>query len=211
MGKTSHPSRRTPREPATSIAGALFSKTQQRVFSLLFGQPERAFTTSELIALAASGSGAVQRELQRLVASKLVLSTTTGRQKRYQANAAAPIFEELRAIIEKTAGIPDQLRRALAPLAQRIQFALLFGSVAKEADTAASDIDVLLVSDDLALDDVFGALEAAERRLGRRVSPTLYTSKEFQRRRRTGQPFMNRVLSGKHVVLIGNEDAVAAA
>jgi predicted nucleotidyltransferase len=197
--------------PATSIADALFSKTRQRVFSLLFGQPERAFTTSELITLAASGSGAVQRELQRLVDSKLVHSTAIGRQKRYQANSAAPIFDELRVIIAKTAGIPDQLRRALAPLAHRIQFAALFGSIAKDADTAESDIDVLLVSDGLALDDVFGALEAAEQQLGRRVSPTLYTSKEFHRRRRTGQPFLSRVLAGKHIVLVGSEDAIAPA
>jgi predicted nucleotidyltransferase len=211
MGTRSRrPNTRQP-APATSIADALFSKTQQRVFSLLFGQPERAFTTSELITLAASGSGAVQRELQRLVDSKLVHSTAIGRQKRYQANSAAPIFEELREIIAKTAGIPDQLRRALAPLAHRIQFAALFGSIAKDADTAESDIDVLLVSDGLALDDVFGALEAAEQQLGRRVSPTLYTSKEFHRRRRTGQPFLSRVLAGKHIVLVGSEDAIAPA
>lgn len=197
------------RSQAGSIADALFSKTQQRVFSLLFGQPERSFTTSELIALAASGSGAVQRELQRLVGSKLVVTKLAGRQKLYQANSAAPIFEELKMIVEKTAGVPDQLRRALAPVAQRIQLALLFGSVAKETDTAESDIDVLLVSDELALDEVFAALEGAEQRLGRRVSPTLYTSKEFHRRRRSGQPFLSRLLGGKHIVLVGSEDAVA--
>jgi predicted nucleotidyltransferase len=145
------------------------------------------------------------------VDSKLVLSTLTGRLKHYRANAAAPVFDELRAIVEKTAGVPDQLRRALAPVADRLQLAVLFGSVAKEADTANSDIDVLLVSDELALDDVFAALERAEQRLGRRVSPTLYTSKEFHRRRRTNQPFLTRVLGGKHIILIGSEDAVAAA
>lgn len=197
--------------PATrSVADALFSRTQQRVFSLMFGQPERAFATSELIALASSGSGAVQRELQRLVDSKLVTSTATGRQKRYRANSASPIFEELRSIVEKTAGVPEQLRVALAPLGSRIQFALLYGSVAKETDTAASDIDVLLVSDELALDEVFVALQGAEQRLGRRVSPTLYASEEFLSRRRAGQPFLRRVLEGKHVVLIGSEHAIAA-
>lgn len=193
-----------------SVADALFSRTQQRVFSLVFGQPERAFATSELIALAGSGSGAVQRELQRLVDSKLVASTVTGRQRRYRANAAAPIFEELRSIVEKTAGVPDQLRTALAPLGSRIQLALLYGSVAKQTDTAASDIDVLLVSDNLALDEVFAALQDAEQRLGRRINPTLYTTEEFRRRRRDGQPFLTRVLAGKHVVLLGSEHAIAA-
>lgn len=203
--------KKTRTAPAKGIADALFSRTQQRVFSLVFGQPERAFTTSELIALAGSGSGAVQRELQRLVESKLVVSTVAGRQKRYRANSAAPIFEELRAIVEKTAGVPDQLRRALAPLGSRIRLALLYGSVAKETDTASSDIDVLLVSDELALDEAFAALQGAEQQLGRRVSPTLYTSEEFRRRRQANYPFLTRVLEGNHIVLVGSEDVVAAA
>jgi predicted nucleotidyltransferase len=210
MGRSQVRSKRTSRV-TKGIVDALFSRTQQRVFSLLFGQPERAFTMSELIALAGSGSGAVQRELQRLVDSKLVAATAAGRQKRYQANSAAPIFEELRSIVEKTTGVPDQLRTALAPLGPRIQLALLYGSVAKETDTAVSDIDVLVVSDDLALEEVFAALQGAEGRLGRRVNPMLYTREEFRRRRRDGQPFLTRVLEGKHVVLLGSEHVSAAA
>lgn len=104
MGMMHEHPERTDRPLTRRIADALFSRTQQRVFALLFGQPERAFAVSEIIALAGAGSGAVQRELQRLLDSKLLISTVNGRQKRYQANRAAPIFEELRAIIEKTAG-----------------------------------------------------------------------------------------------------------
>jgi predicted nucleotidyltransferase len=209
MGKASAPAKAPARAPARTIADALFSRTQQRVFSLVFGQPERAFALSELIALAGSGTGAVQREVQKLLDSKLIVATTAGRQKRYQANRAAPIFEELRSIVEKTAGVPGRLRTALAPLADRVRLALLYGSVAKQADTAMSDIDVLLVSDDLTLEEVFTALQDAERDLGRRVSPTLYTSDEFRRRRRSGHPFLTRVLDGPHIVLVGELDAVA--
>ena len=66
---------------------------------LLFGQPGRSFFANELIALVGSGSGAVQRELARLVESGLVTSRMIGRQRHYQANADAPIFEELRRIV----------------------------------------------------------------------------------------------------------------
>jgi len=210
MGTPRVRSKKIGQDPTRSIADALFSRTQQRVFSLVFGQPERAFATSELIALAGSGSGAVQRELQRLLDSTLVVATTIGRQKRYQANAAAPIFAELRAIVEKTAGVPGRLRAALAPLGERIQLALLYGSVAKHTDTAASDIDVLVVSDDVTLEEVFATLQNAEHDLGRHVSPTLYTSEEFHRRRRSGHPFLTRALEGQHVILLGSESVIAA-
>lgn len=189
---------------------ALFPQTKQRVLSLLFGQPDRTFSTMEMIALVNAGSGAVQRELDRLTASGLVNVAVVGTQRRFGANNASPIFEELRGLVEKIAGVADVVRRALAPLSSSITFAVLYGSVAKEADRATSDIDVLIVSDELTLERVYAAMEIAEKRLGRRVSPTMYTSEEFLQRRKARHPFLTRVLSGKHVVLLGSEDVVAA-
>ena len=194
---------------ATSMADALFPRTRQRVLALLFGQPGRAFVMSELFTLAASGRGQVQRELERLVESGLVSTTIVQRQKSYQANPSSPIFGELSGIIEKIAGVADAIRAALAPLGARIPLALMYGSIAKGSDTAQSDIDILVVADGLGLEELFSVLQPAEERLGRRVSPTIYTRDEFLRRRRDGNAFLKKVLAGKHVVLTGSEDALA--
>jgi predicted nucleotidyltransferase len=80
-------------------------------------------------------------------------------------------------------------------------------SVAKGSDTASSDIDVLIVSDHLSLEEAFALFEPAEARLGRKISPTIYTSEELPRRRRERQPFLTRVLGDKHHVLLGSADA----
>lgn len=193
----------------TSLANALFSATQQRVLGLLFGQPERSFFATELISLAGAGSGAVQRETRRLVESGLITMTRVGNQKHYRANHAAPIYSELHGIVVKTLGPAGVLRAALAPLETRILAAVLYGSVAKGSDSAASDIDVLIVADGLTLEAVYAALAPAEKRLGRSVSPTLYTVKEFRRRRAAGNPFVAKVLAGAHTLLAGNTDALA--
>ncbi|MFN0249661.1 MAG: nucleotidyltransferase domain-containing protein [Kofleriaceae bacterium] len=194
--------------PNVSMLDALFPRAKQRVLALLFGQPERVFATMELIKLAAIGTGAVQRELDRMTSSGLVTVSLLGGQKRFQANGTSPLFEPLRDIVAKTSGIAEQIRSALAPLASSIRFATLYGSVAKGTDAAMSDVDVLMVANDLALERVYTALQPVEERLSRRVSPTLYTSDEFLRRRRAKQPFLTKVLSGAHVVLLGSEDAV---
>ncbi len=193
------------------LADALFTTTQQRVFGLLFGQPERSFFATEMIALTGSGSGAVQRELRRLVASGLVTVTRIGNQKHYQANPASPIFEELRSLVIKTVGLADPIRLALATLADRIRLALLYGSVAKGSDTASSDIDLLVVADELTLEELYAALARAETSLDRKINPTLYTPKEFAKRRTAGHPFLTKVLEGEHVVLIGDRDGASAA
>ena len=200
------------RAPArTGLADALFSGTQQRVLGLLFGQPERSFFATELIALAGAGRGAVQRELRRLEESGLVATSRVGNQKHYHANADAPIFFELCAIIAKTGGPAAALRAVLTPLGKRVRFAVLYGSVAKSTDRAQSDIDLLVVADDLTLEQLYAALAPAEKRLGRTISPTLYTSAEFRRRRAGGNPFLQKVLAGEHQVLIESEHAVGSA
>src|SRR4026209_849819 len=98
VGMKRGPRKRRPVNPAPGLADALFAKVQQRVLSVLFGNPHRSFYANEVIGLAQSGTGAVQRELARLETSGLVAITRVGKQKHYQANAATPLYEELRAL-----------------------------------------------------------------------------------------------------------------
>ena len=191
---------------STSLADALFTATQQRVLALLFGEPERSFYTSELIDRIGAGSGAVQRELKRLAESGLVTVKRIGNQKHYQANPDSPVFVELCSLVRKTVGLAGPIREALEPLADRIRFATIYGSTAKGTDRAASDIDLLIVADGVTLEDIYRVLTPVEEALGRKINPTLYTLKEFEDRKASGNPFLSRVLSGEHIVLMGAEN-----
>lgn len=189
----------------TSVADALFSKGRQRVLAVLFGNPARSFYATEIIALASSGTGAVQRELARLENAGLVTVRRVGNQKHYQANRDAPVFEELRGVVLKTSGLADVLRAALGPLTSDIRTAFLYGSIARREDTAASDIDLLVISDILTYSELFSVLEKASGKLGRRVNPTVYTSAELARRTRQGNAFITGVLAQPKIWLIGGE------
>lgn len=191
------------------LAGALFTGTQQRVLGLLFGQPDRSFYATEIIAMAGAGSGAVQRELARLTQSGLVTLRPVGNQKHYQANPASPIFAELCGIARKTVGLAEPLRQALAPLAAQIKAAFVYGSIAKKQDSARSDIDLMLVSDTLTFGDTYLALDAASKSLGREVNPTILTVQDFAKRRQEEGSFVSRVLEQPKIWLIGGEDDLA--
>src|SRR5687767_15971230 len=188
-----------------SLADALFTKTQQRVLGVLFGQPERSFYASELIRDAGTGSGAAQRELAKLEGSGLISARRLGHQKHYQANAASPLYSELRNIVLKTVGLAEPLRDALRPLSSGIRAAFVYGSVAKATDQAASDIDLMIISDSLTYGDLFGTLEPLSRTLGRQVNPTVYSSDEFSKREKDDKAFLARVLEGPRVWIIGSE------
>jgi predicted nucleotidyltransferase len=177
----------------TSLADALFSRTQQRVLGLLFGASDVPLHLNELVRRAGVGSGAVQRELGRLVAAGLVLRQVSGRQVMFRANAASPVFEELRSLVRKTSGLADALRHALLPVADRIASAFVFGSVAKGTDTADSDIDLMVIAEALSYGDVYPLLTALESELGRRISPTIYSPADWQLRLEQANAFVTRV------------------
>lgn len=202
---------KSPNQPAapSGLAGALFTGTQQRVLGLLFGQPDRSFYATEIIALAGVGSGAVQRELARLAQSGLVTLRPVGNQKHYQANPDSPIFDELCGIVRKTVGLAEPLRQALALLTPQIQAAFVYGSIAKKQDAASSDIDLMLVSDTLSFGDTYLALSDAAKRLGREVNPTILTLQDFARRRQEEGSFVARVMTQPRVWVIGGEDDLA--
>ena len=192
----------------TSISNVLFSGVQQRVLGLLFGQPDRSFYANEIAKLGKTGRGALQRELERMTASGLITMTVIGKQKHYQANKSTPIFNELRGIVLKTFGLSDILRVALSEYGDNIRLAFIFGSVAKGADTAASDIDVMVVAEGLSYSMLFEALMKAEEALGRKVSPTLYSVEEFNKKVRDDNSFVTRVLEQPKIILIGDEHAI---
>jgi predicted nucleotidyltransferase len=190
---------------SSRIADALFPKVRQRVLAVLFGAPERSFYANEIINMAQSGAGAVQRELADLSAAGLLTVRQIGKQKHYQANRASPVAAELRSLVLKTVGLADVLRTALAPLVERIELAFVFGSIAKQEDSAASDVDLLMVSKDLGYGDVLAALEPASQTLGRAINPSLYTPTDFMSRRQKDNAFITRVLKQPKIWLIGNE------
>lgn len=190
----------------TSLGEALFTKTQRRVLGLLFGNPDRSYYANEIVRFAGAGIGTVQRELGRLESAHLVMTSKIGNQKHYQANREAPIFEELRGIVLKTFGVADYLREALAPLAKRIHAAFIYGSVAKGMDTASSDIDVMIVSDDLSFPDAIQALTKAEGAIGRSINPSVYGRDEWSRKLLEASGFLQRVMEQPRIFLIGSDD-----
>ena len=190
----------------TALADVLFTPVQQRVLGLLFGQPKRRFQSAELIRLARSGTGATHRLLKRLAETGLVQASKEGHQKYYQANAGAPVFEELVGLIRKTVGLAGPLREAIAPLGGSIRAAFVYGSVASGQDRADSDIDLMVIAEDLDYPTLFEALQDAERQLGRPVNPNLMTPDQWRYKCAQPDSFAARLQDRPRLFLLGNED-----
>ena len=189
----------------TGLADLLFGRTRGSVLALLYGRADQSFYTREIAREVDASVGAVQRELENLSKVGLIVRKPVGSQVFYQANRDAPIFPEMKALINKTIGIFGVLRSTLRPLSNQIVAAFVYGSVARQEETAQSDVDLMVVGK-ATLDQVLSRLSTVEKGLGRSINPTVYSVAEFKSKLAAGNHFLITVLKGQKAFLIGNED-----
>ncbi|MDP2795605.1 MAG: transcriptional regulator [Sulfurisoma sp.] len=185
------------------LSDALFTGTQQKVLGLLYGKPDQSFYANEIARWARVGKGSLMRELDRLQRAGVLTLSRQGNQTHYQANADCPIYGELLGIVRKTFGIGEVLRTALAPLARQLVWAFVHGSIAKGSDHAGSDIDLMLIGENLSYGDVVERLMPVEERLGRSINPTIYTPADWLAKKAAGNSFVVRVSEQDKIKLIG--------
>jgi uncharacterized protein len=189
----------------SGVADLLFGRTRGAVLALLYGHVDQSFYTRQIAREVDASVGAVQRELENLSKVGLIVRSSVGSQVFYQANREAPVFSEMRALVSKTIGIFSVLQSALHPLAQRVLVAFVYGSVAREEETAQSDVDLLVVGK-ATLDEVLSRLASVEKNIGRPINPTVYSVAEFKSKLAGRNHFLNAVLNGQKVFLVGDEN-----
>lgn len=191
----------------TSIGDVLFTKTQQRVLGLLYGNPDKSFYANEIVRWAGMGRGTVRRELDRLLSAGLLVMRREGNQQHYQANPDSPVYAELRGIVMKTFGMADVLRDALLPLSDDIQLAFVYGSVASGTERPGSDIDLLVVGR-ATFEALVAAVYPCQEVLGREINPNLFTPSEFVRKMKETNSFIAQIMDKPKLIVLGTEDDI---
>ena len=188
--------------PAT--ASVLFGNTRRAILALLYGHPDESFYVRQVVRAAGIGHGSVQRELNTLAQAGILRRAVRGRQVYYQANPQCPIFDELKSLIVKTAGVADTLRAALAPLADHIHVAFVFGSMVEGRQREESDVDLLIIGE-ISFGKAVSALSVAQKTLAREINPTVFPKKEFQLKLAAGNHFLESLMKSPRIFLIGDE------
>jgi predicted nucleotidyltransferase len=191
------------KEIRDNLSMALFGKTKRALLALFFSNPEESFYLRQIARITAAGQGSVQRELKKLAEAGIIERLEQGRQVYFRAKRTCPIFDELKGLILKTAGLVEVLRSALSPVSDKIDQAFVFGSHARGKAKAASDIDLFIVGnvDELELHRL---ISQAEGQLNRPINYTFLTAQEFKKRKKEKGGFLSRVLAGEKIFIIGD-------
>ena len=189
---------------------ALLPKTRQAILTAMLVRPDRSWYLADLARHLRLRPSSLQRELAALVEAGILQRRRDGNRVYFQPDTDCPFMPELRGLILKTAGLVDVLREALAPLAKRIRWAFVYGSVARGDEQSDSDVDLMVIGE-VGLADLAPLLSRARQGLAREVNPTVYSPAEFARKLEAGYGFHGEVLDTPKVFILGNERGLAAA
>lgn len=192
----------------TSLAHYLLGNSRSAVLAALLLHPETSLHVRELARVSGTSPGSLHRELRALAELGLVLREEVGRQVNYRANTSCPVFEDLAGLLRKTVGVADVLRSAMMPIADVIDFAFVYGSVAAGEETARSDVDVMVLGQ-AGFGAVAQALASTHGIVRREVNATVMKAVDFKRKCKAGEGFALSVWRGPRIWLIGNEDDLA--
>jgi predicted nucleotidyltransferase len=184
------------------ITSFLFPEYRRRVLGLLLLQPETRYHVREIARLTNTTAGSLHRELSKLAKAQVLIRETSGHQVYYQANRSFLIFEELASILRKTSGIVDILANALSHLAEKIEAAFVFGSVARGTENSASDVDVLLIGN-ISFTEAVEALYPAQSILQREINPKVYKRTEWQKLIKNKDAFVRDIQDNPKLFIIG--------
>lgn len=189
------------------LAEILSSRVRAEIFRLLFGPGTARLHMRELERQSGCIIGTIQTELKKLLRLELVSCQRDGNRLYYQANRAHPLYAEIGALVAKTTGLIPLLRQALATT-EGIRVAFVFGSMARQEENAASDVDLLVIGQ-LGLRELTPLLSGVANQIGREINPHTMSVEEFVRRRIEGDHFVTEVLATPRIFIRGDEDELA--
>ena len=191
-----------------SLSSVLFPGYRRQVLGLLWLQPDESLHGREIARRTGLTPGTLTRELKLLADVGLLTQEKRGNQMLYRANRSSPIFAELSGILRKTSGLGDVVAQALTSLTGEVDVAFIFGSVARGAESASSDVDLLVVGS-VDFGEVVEALYPAQQQLGREINPKVFSVPEWKSRVQQKASFTVDVLRKPKIFLIGGEHELA--
>ncbi len=185
-----------------TLAEVLSSRVKAEIFRLLFGVDQRELHVREIQRQSGFSVGTVQQELRRLSRLGLIASRRDGNRMYFRANAEHPLAPDIRNLVLKTSGLVEVLRDALAH--DDIRVAFVFGSVARSAEKAHSDVDLMVIGS-IGLRQLTKLLSGVSGRIGREVNPHIMTITEFNKRQKTHDHFLTTILAAPRLFVKGNK------
>ncbi|MEK7286930.1 MAG: nucleotidyltransferase domain-containing protein [Elusimicrobiota bacterium] len=179
------------------------SRNRAQVIAFFVTHPKERFYLREVARLVQGDPKAIKVELDRLERLGLLRSVASGNRRYLEVNTEFSLYPELKGLVLKTSGLGGVLREALKEL-PGIQFAFIYGSVAKGGEMPGSDLD-LFVAGQTSGPLLHKILAKAKASLNREINTARMTLEELRQKLGRRDSFVADVIKGKKVFIVGTE------
>lgn len=175
------------------------SKTREKILQLFFSNIDKKYYLRELERILEISVGNIRRELLMLETAGLFERERVGSEVYYSLNKNSAIFGDFKNIIYKTIGLEGTLKKGLKKL-EGITNAFIFGSFAKNKESLASDIDLMVIGD-VDEDALISKISKLESVCGREINYHLIDNKEWEEKSKNSS-FIKTIMKGPKINII---------
>jgi predicted nucleotidyltransferase len=184
-------------------SGLTKSRLRKDLLRLYFTNPDKEYYLRELERMIDFSAGNIRRELLRLESKGLFRFRRQGNLVYYSLNKKHPLYRPFRAIVFKTVGVQGELRSVLRRV-KGVKLAFIYGSFARGNERISSDVDLFVIGN---VDEgkLIKAIGKTETTLKREINYSLYTQKDFEKKKKEKDYFIKELIREPKVFLIGDE------
>ncbi len=179
---------------------SLRSKITIKLLDYYFLNPDAQVYINELARILEVDPKNTETKLKELEKAGLFKSEFRGKQRYFFLAKDNPVLKHYRQIFLKTHGIEKRLKDALNGI-KGIKEAYLFGSYASNKMDSSSDIDLLAIGTHSVL-ELQRVVAKLQKDTGREFNVTNLNEKEFEKKKKDNDPFVNGIFKTKIIRLI---------
>lgn len=172
------------------------------ILALFFKHPGKEYYFREIAKILNKKPSHYQKYLNNLVEDRILLDQRRGNMRFFKLNKDHPIYNEIKSIISKTLGIENELKKTIDKI-NNLDYAFVFGSLAKGTENINSDIDLLLIGD-IDQNSLISEISALETKIAKEINYHIYSRQEIIKKIKDTDSFIANVFESAIIKLKGN-------
>lgn len=190
------------------LADFITSKSRIKLLEVFLSNPSEMFHVREIVRRTGDEINAVRRELSFLEKRGVLSREPRANRVYYFLSKSYPFYFDFLRIASKVTGLGGMIIKNRVKLG-KIKYAFVSGRFARKMEKKPEEVDLLVVGT-VVLPELALIVRSEESRLSTEVNYTVMTDEEFDFRKRRHDPFIQSILSGSRIMLIGDEEQMLA-
>lgn len=184
------------------------SKSRVKLLNIFLSFPFEMYHVRELVRRTSDEINAVRRELAFLEKKGILAKEPRANRVYYSLSKSYPFYLGLLEFGAKTTGLGFEILKNRAKLG-KIKYVMFSGRFVRKIKKEPEEVDLLAVGT-IVLPELALLVRNEEKRLNQEINYTAMSEEEFGFRKKKHDPFINSIISGSRIMLIGDEEQMLA-